>query len=143
MNETVQDPFSGPGPDAQFAARLREGRFEIQRCEDCARHVFMPRVLCPHCGSARLSWVAPSGRGAVYSSTTVRRRAESGGDYNVSIVALDEGPHLMSRVEGIAADAVRIGMRVRAQIIKGEDAPMLVFRPEETSEETTGDRHGA
>lgn len=143
MNQTVQDPvqnpFAGPGPDAQFAARLRAGRFEIQRCEDCARHVFMPRVLCPHCGSARLSWVAPSGRGEVYSCTTVRRKAESGGDYNVSIIALDEGPHLMSRVEGIAADAVRIGMRVRAQIMGGEGAPVLVFRPEET----TGGGHGA
>ena len=128
----MQDPFTGPGPDAQFAAQLREGRFEIQRCDDCARHVFMPRVLCPHCGGARLSWTTPSGRGAVYSCTTVRRKADSGGDYNVSIIALDEGPQLMSRVEGIAADAVRIGMRVCAQIVGGEGAAVLVFRPEET-----------
>jgi uncharacterized OB-fold protein len=132
MSQTMQDPFTGPGPDAQFAAQLREGRFEIQRCDDCARHVFMPRVLCPHCGGARLSWTTPSGRGAVYSCTTVRRKADSGGDYNVSIIALDEGPQLMSRVEGIAADAVRIGMRVCAQIVGGEGAAVLVFRPEET-----------
>ncbi len=136
MSEIAQDPFTGPGPDAQFAARLRAGRFEIQRCGDCGRHVFMPRVLCPHCGGARLLWVAPGGRGEVYSCTTVRRKAESGGDYNVSIVALDEGPHLMSRVEGVPAEAVRIGMRVRAEVVRGESGAVLVFRPE-------GDSHGA
>lgn len=136
MTGAVQDPFSGPGPDAAFAARLREGRFEIQRCGACGQHLFMPRVLCPHCGDTRLSWTVPSGLGEVYSSTTVRRRAESGGDYNVSIVALDEGPHLMSRVEGIPADAVRIGMRVRAEVLRGQSEAVLVFRPE-------GDSHGA
>lgn len=130
------DPFEGPGPDAIFAERLAQGRFEIQRCEACGRHLFMPRVLCPHCGDARLSWTAPDGRGEVYSSTTVRRKAESGGDYNVAIIALDEGPHLMSRVEGIPADAVRIGMRVRAEVLRGQSGAVLVFRPE-------GDSHGA
>lgn len=136
MSDAAQDLFSGPGPDAQFAARLAQGHFEIQRCESCGRHLFMPRVLCPHCGDARLTWTAPDGRGEVYSSTTVRRRAESGGDYNVAIIALDEGPHLMSRVEGVPADAVRIGMRVRAEVQRGEGGAVLVFRPE-------GGKHGA
>lgn len=137
--DTIPNLFLGPGPDAVFADRLAQGRFEIQRCLACGGHVFMPRVLCPHCGDARLSWTVPSGRGEVYSCTTVRRRAESGGDYNVSIIALDEGPHLMSRVEGPAADAVRIGMRVRAEILHGDGKAVLVFRPEEIA----GDGYGA
>lgn len=136
MSDAAPNPFTGLGPDAAFAARLAQGRFEIQRCEACGHHVFMPRVLCPHCGDTCLSWTVPSGCGAVYSSTTVRRKAESGGDYNVAIIALDEGPHLMSRVEGISANAVRIGMRVRAEILRGEGRAVLVFRPE-------GDARGA
>ncbi|MDT0496172.1 OB-fold domain-containing protein [Algiphilus sp. W345] len=127
MNDVL---FTGPGPDALFAERLAQGRFEIQRCDACGRHVFMPRVLCPHCGAAALSWVAPSGGATVYSTTTVRRRAKQGGDYNVSIIALDEGPQLMSRVEGIAPDAVRIGMRVCAGILRSDGHAVLVFRPE-------------
>jgi uncharacterized OB-fold protein len=133
------DRFKGPGPDQVYAQRLAEGRFEIQRCGGCSRHVFMPRVLCPHCGSERLEFTPVSGAGEVYSCTTVRRKAEQGGDYNVSIIALDEGPHLMSRVEGIAAGSVRIGMRVSAEVQRDKGAAVLVFRPDAAKES----RHGA
>jgi hypothetical protein len=34
----------------------------------------------------------------VYAVTTVRRKADAGGDYNVSLIDLDEGVRLMSRV---------------------------------------------
>jgi uncharacterized OB-fold protein len=41
---------------------------------------------------------------------------------------MDEGFRLMSRVEGIDATAVRIGMRVRVRIIQdSEGTPMPVF----------------
>ncbi|ABE47137.1 Zn-ribbon domain-containing OB-fold protein [Polaromonas sp. JS666] len=124
-------PFAGPGPDAQFAQALAQGRFQIQRCSACGQHVFYPRALCTHCGSAQLDWVEPSGIGSVYSSTTVRRKPQAGGDYNVALVDLAEGPRLMSRIDGIAPDQVHIGMRVQARVIddpaKGK---LLVFIPE-------------
>lgn len=86
-------------------------------------------MLCTACGSADLSWVEPSGRGVVYSVTVLRRRPEQGGDYNVCLIDLDEGARVMSRVEEVAADAVRIGMPVEAfvGIVAGE--PGLLFRP--------------
>ncbi len=103
------------GPDAEFEKRLREGKFFLQRCTDTGRFVFYPRLLSPYSGSGRLDWVEASGRGTVYSTTTVRQKPEQGGDFNVAIIALAEGPKMMSR-EGIAPDAVRIGMAVRARI---------------------------
>lgn len=131
MNAAQTRPFAGPGPDAQFAAALAQGRFQIQHCAACGQHVFYPRALCPYCGSAQLGWVKASGAAQVYSSTTVRRKAEVGGDYNVALVDLAEGPRLMSRIDGIAPDQVRIGMRVQARVIddpaKGK---LLVFMPE-------------
>jgi len=131
MSVGRDQPFAGPGPDAQFAAALAQGRFQIQHCTACGQHVFYPRALCPHCGSAQLDWVEPSGVGCVYSSTTVRRKPESGGDYNVALVDLAEGPRLMSRIDGVPPDQVRIGMRVQARVIddpaKGK---LLVFIPE-------------
>jgi uncharacterized OB-fold protein len=63
------------GPEKIYRDKLAQGSFEIQRCSGCAKHVFYPRVLCPHCGSGRLEWTAPSGRGTVYSTTVVRRKA--------------------------------------------------------------------
>jgi uncharacterized OB-fold protein len=107
------------GPEKQYLDKLAAGRFEIQRCAACTKHVFYPRVLCPHCGSERLEWVAPSGRGTVYSTTIVRRKPADGGDYNVCLVDLAEGPRMLSRVAGVAPDEVRIGMAVKARIADG------------------------
>lgn len=122
--------FSGLGPERIFAEALAQGRFTIQRCQECRAHLFYPRVLCPHCSSARLDWITPSGLGTVYSYTVVRKRAEHGGDYNVALIDLDEGPRMMSRVEGLAADAVRIGMRVKVDFAKQADGKnLIVFRP--------------
>ena len=107
------------GPEKRYFDALAAGRFEIQKCAACARHVFYPRVLCPHCGSERLDWVAPSGRGTVYSTTIVRRKPADGGDYNVCLVDLVEGPRMLSRVAGVAPGEVRIGMAVKARIAEG------------------------
>jgi uncharacterized OB-fold protein len=91
---------------------------------------FYPRVLCSHCGSPKLTWQPASGQGTVYSTTVVRRKPEQGGDYNVALVDLSEGPRMMSRVDGLAPHEVMIGMDVRAKII---DEPghgkLLVFMP--------------
>lgn len=116
------------GPSEVFASHLAEGRLMLQRCRRDGGFVFHPRVLCPRCGSNELDWVPASGRGTVYATTVVRRRAEAGGDYNVALVDLAEGPRMMSRVEGLAPDAVRIGMPVRA-VIRGAppEDPLVVF----------------
>ena len=118
------------GPERIYQQALRAGVFQIQRCAACERHVFYPRVACPHCGAAALSWVRPSGVGTVYSSSVVRRKPEQGGDLNIALVDLAEGVRLMSRVDGVAPEAVRIGMAVRAAIINEQDQALLVFVPE-------------
>lgn len=126
---------SDVGPELYYRRRLDEGEFLIQHCDSCARNVFYPRMICPHCGHDTLSWRTPSGAGVVYSTTVVRRRAEHGGDYNVALIDLDEGVRMMSRVDGIAPDAVDIGMRVKASIIddsgEGRTGKIVVFTPAE------------
>ncbi len=107
------------GPEKRYLDALAAGRFEIQKCGACARHVFYPRVVCPHCGAGDLAWVAASDQGTVYSTTVVRRKPADGGDYNVCLVDLTEGVRMMSRVVSIAPQDVRIGMRVKARIAEG------------------------
>lgn len=118
---------TAPGPEQTYKDKLAQGSFEIQKCAGCGRHVFYPRVVCPHCGSDKLGWVAASGHGVVYSTTVVRRKPEAGGDYNVALIDLAEGPRMMSRVVGVEPTAVKIGMKVRARI-----APetLVEFTPE-------------
>ncbi len=119
------------GPDQQFQQFLAAGEIRLQQCNDCSAFVFYPRVLCPHCGGGDLSWNRVSGEGVVYSFTVVRRREEKGGPYNVAIIELAEGPRMMSRVEGVAADQVTIGSPVTARISKFEQTQgerlILVF----------------
>jgi uncharacterized OB-fold protein len=62
--------------------------------------------------------------------TTVRRKPDAGGDLNVSLIDLDEGPRLMSRVANLAPDQVRIGQRVRARIVQEQGQSLLVFDAE-------------
>ncbi|MGQ7794552.1 Zn-ribbon domain-containing OB-fold protein [Faunimonas sp. B44] len=125
---TGTDPSGSP--EARYRAFLEAGQLAIQRCGACAQHVFYPRAICPHCGSGDLAWVAPAGTGAVYTTTVVRRKVEQGGDYNVVLVDLDEGVRMMSRVAGLAPEAVTIGLRVRAEIARDGEAAVVVFRPE-------------
>ena len=115
----------GGGPEAQYRAFLREGRFMIQRSRSTGRHVFYPRTAAPGTGETDLDWVQASGGGKVYAITVNRARE---GSYNVALVDLDEGPRLMTRLEGV--ETAPIGTRVRARIIEEDGAPLLVFHPE-------------
>ena len=120
----------GAGPDTTFREHLKQGRFMIQKCGSCEAFVFYPRLLCTSCGMFDLKWHDADGGGTVYSTTVVRRKADQGGDYNVAVIELAEGPRLMSKVVDTPAAEVAIGMRVRASIDQTADGPLLVFRRE-------------
>ena len=108
--------FAGPGPLQHFQAALAQGKFLIQQCKACGKHVFYPRLNCPHCGEFELKWVEATGRGVVYSTSVVRQKPDKGGDYNVALIELDEGPRMLSRVMDVDPDKVKIGMIVSAHI---------------------------
>ena len=117
-----------PSMSSQYQAALDAGTFQIQRCQACQQAIFYPRELCPHCGSDQLAWERPSGQGTVYSTTVIRRKADAGGDYNVALVDLAEGPRMMSRVEGMAPADVAIGMAVQAEVIQHNGKGLVVFK---------------
>ena len=124
---STSSPTNETGVQAHHQAELDAGRFLIQHCRDCGRHVYYPREVCPHCGGSALDLVAPQGTGTVHAVTTVRRKPDAGGDYNVSLIELDEGVRLMSRVEGVAPTAVAIGQRVKARVAQHNGAGLVVF----------------
>lgn len=117
------------GAEEQYFSALAQNRFLIQWCERCDEGVFFPRQFCPSCLHAELTWVEPAGTGTVYATTTVRLKQQE--PYDVSLIDLDEGVRLMSRVESIAPDDVHIGMRVRARVTQDKGTPVLVFVPAE------------
>ena len=108
----VADPVTRP-----YWESLKAHAMRLQRCESCARWVFYPRAVCPHCGGVSLEWRDVSGRGTLYSYTVVHRapsaelQAET--PYLVGLVDLEEDVRLMGRLDGVGQEGVRIGMAVR------------------------------
>lgn len=113
-------------PAETFAQHCRAGELAFQVTPD-GEAVFYPRVAAPGSG-AELQWRVSAGIGTVHATTVCRPR---GGDpYNVALVDLDEGFRMMSRVESVAPEDVRIGMRVAVRFVEREDgAPLPVFDP--------------
>jgi uncharacterized OB-fold protein len=126
MSET---PFEGAGPEARFKAFLAAGKFMIQRSRTTGKFVFYPRTINPGTGEADLEWVEASGDGVVYATTCTRRLADKGGDYNVALIDLAEGPRMMSRLEGVPAHKVQVGMKVKAKIGTLQGQPAIIFEP--------------
>ncbi|NRF72392.1 OB-fold domain-containing protein [Aquincola sp. S2] len=115
-------------PESQFRQHLEAGRFMLLQSRASGAFIHPPRIAAPGSGATDLHWVPASGRGTVYSSTTVRCKPPAL-DYNVALIELAEGPRMMSTVTGIAPAQVRIGMAVVAQIDAGDEGPRVVFVP--------------
>jgi uncharacterized OB-fold protein len=109
-----------PTPLSQpFWDGCRAGKLRIQRCDRCGTHLFYPVHMCGACGSLDISWVDASGRGTVYSLTTLARAdGEDAEPRILALVRLEEGPTMMSNLVGEAAGTVAIG-----------DAVAVEFRP--------------
>jgi uncharacterized protein len=126
LGELSEEMTWEEAPALAYRRHLENGKLGYQRCADCSAAVFYPRVLCPVCGSGALEWRESEGRGTVYATTAVHSRDRD--LRNVVLVDLDEGFRMMSRVEGVPAEAVEIGARVRFEVRQGEeDEPVAVF----------------
>lgn len=128
---TPPKPLPSPDPATrEYWEAAKRGELRMPKCADCGKFHFYPRTLCPHCGSVNLEWRLCSGRGVVYSYTVVHRAPspafESDVPYVVAVIALEEGPHLMSAIIDVPPDKVRIGQNVRVSFRSaGADDVML------------------
>ncbi|HEU5294837.1 MAG TPA: OB-fold domain-containing protein [Burkholderiaceae bacterium] len=121
-------PSPGISPDNEaFIAAAREGRFVLRGCDDCGKTHWYPRAVCPHCWSSKTQWKPASGRGTVYSFSTMQRVDPP---YTLAYVTLDEGPTMLTNLVSAAPQAWRIGMKVRVQFQSSDDGtPVAVFAP--------------
>jgi len=92
-------------PADVFAEHCSRGQLAYQVDND-GRAVFPPRF-------GPYEWRVSEGLGTVYATTTVRRRGED--PHDISLIELDEGFRMMSRVEG----GGEIGARVRLEFEDG------------------------
>ena len=110
----------------------REGVLRVQRCAACGSYEFIPQAVCTRCQAGKLEWVESSGRGSVYSHTTVYRppRPEFDAPYVVAIVELEEGWHMLTNLVDCRPEEVAIGLPVEVDFRAVSDEISLpCFRP--------------
>jgi hypothetical protein len=121
--------------------RLQQQRYRLvgEICERCGARIFPPRDVCPDCEAPAKTPLVFSGRGEVYSYSTVYhppRGFEEFAPYTVALVQLEEGPMVTAQLTDVDAGQVRVGMPVEMVTRKvqsgGEDGAIIYgykFRP--------------
>lgn len=105
--------------------------FEAALCKRCG-HVFLPPgPVCPRCWSDRLGRRALSGIGEVATFTVYRQQyhPDFPPPYVIALIALIEGPRMISNVIDCAPEAVRVGMAVRVSHRLRGDRLLPLFAP--------------
>ena len=86
--------------------------------------------FCPHCGAQELAWHASSGRGKVYSYSTVMRGPTKAwasiAPYTVGFIEMDEGYYLFSQIDGKPED-MQIGRPVQVRYLQRGNQTLPVF----------------
>ena len=96
--------------------RLKSQRYTLmgEKCPACGHHIFPPRDVCPECTAEAKTLFQFSGKGEVYSFTTIQDAPagfEEQAPYVLAIIKLDEGPMLTAQLTDLDG-SVEIGMRV-------------------------------
>jgi uncharacterized OB-fold protein len=121
----IADPTTEPFWQACFEHRLL-----VQHCPSCGKHQFYPRPFCLSCEGTAMEWVEAAGTGTIYSVTIVRIPVvdELKPPYFLALVDLDEGPRLLTNIDG---DSARIGDRVTIAWRSRDGLPPLpIFKPD-------------
>jgi uncharacterized OB-fold protein len=126
--------------------RLKKQRYALvgEICPHCESKIFPPRDVCPECSQEAKTPYTFSGRGEVYSFTTVHNAPagyQDAAPYTVAMVKLEEGPVVTAQLTDLGDQAVEIGMPVemvtRRLRTDGDERGLLVygykFRPTEFS----------
>jgi len=116
--------------------RLKQQRYALvgEVCPHCDTKIFPPRDICPACGKEAKTSFAFSGKGEVFSYTTIYE-APAGFDetapYTVALVKLEEGPLVTAQLTDLGDTQLEIGMPVEMVTRKlrsdGDERGMLIY----------------
>lgn len=122
--------------------RLKSQRYGLigEVCPECQEKIFPPRDVCPHCAENAGPDFQFSGKGEIYSYTTIHNAPEDhkgNVPYIVALVKLEEGPLITAQLTDINANEVKIGlpleMVTRKLMEQGEEGLLQYgykFRPQ-------------
>jgi uncharacterized OB-fold protein len=97
--------------------RLKKQRYSLvgEVCPHCQTKIFPPRDVCPNCSGEAKTPYTFTGKGEVFSYTTVYEPPEGyqgNAPYTVALVKLTEGPMITAQLTDVDNNKVSIGMPV-------------------------------
>lgn len=116
--------------------RLKKQRYALvgEVCDHCDAKLFPPRDICLDCGEEAKTLYTFSGKGEVYSHTTVYDAPagfEDSAPYTVAMVKLEEGPLITAQLTDLEDKHVEIGMPVEMVTRKlrsaSDERGMLIY----------------
>ena len=112
----------------------RKNKLLIQKCSDCEKHIFYPRMACPFCFSDNIEWVEASGKGTIYSFTVVENNAPSpfvpDMPFVIAVVILEEGVRMLTNIVEYDPKALQCDQAVEVTFVKRNDEfTMPMFKP--------------
>ncbi|MDP1649228.1 MAG: OB-fold domain-containing protein [Rubrivivax sp.] len=119
-------------------------RLEAASCSACG-HLFLPKgPLCPRCWSSDLTTRELCGQGEVATFTVYRQQyhRDFPPPYVIALIALREGPRMISNVVGCAPESVRVGMPVRVRFEPRGERVLPLFEPAGSAAATTPSNPG-
>ena len=122
--------IEGDGDSRIYWEGIAQGELRIQRCDVCARTVFYPRSICPHCHSDQISWIVAMGKGTIYTYTVAHQAfgAFAGETpFVVAIVELEEGVRMMTRIIDAPRERVTIGAPVQVSFETSAEGVKLPY----------------
>jgi uncharacterized OB-fold protein len=113
-----------------FWQAANDGRLVIQRCDACGAYRWTPQILCKSCQAEPFTWVPVSGSGTIYSFTIVHRAPTAGFQvpFVLAVVALEEGPEMLTQIVDCDPGEVEIGQAVEVAFTRAsEDINLYTF----------------
>lgn len=116
--------------------RTEKQRYSLigEKCPHCQTRLFPPRDICTSCGGDAKQPYPFSGRGEVYSYTTVLDPPagfEENAPYTIALVKLEEGPMITAQLTDLGDNPVEIGMPVEMVTRRlrqdGDERGMIVY----------------
>lgn len=97
--------------------RLKKQKYALigEECPHCKAKIFPPRDVCPECGLEAKTAYQFSGKGKVYSYTTINEAPSGFQDmspYAIALVKLEEGPIVTAQLTDLGDESIWVGMPV-------------------------------
>ena len=119
-------PRPHPETEAYWQAAAA-GQLLLKQCRACAEFHYYPRAICPHCLSDATQWITSTGRGRLYSYSTM---GAADAAYTLAYVTLDEGVTMLTNIVACAPERLCVGLEVKVVFVPSEDGPAVpMFAP--------------